>query len=89
MCKFSALPRSTFYKFFSKGKTASKLIQNLLRLIFSGKLKFPRASRHLISLTRRVSVKKVNFEPCANVWSSVFLWFYLSRVSLLISLALC
>ena len=40
------LPRSTLYKFYFKGKQ----FQNLLCLFFSGKLKLPQASRHMILL---------------------------------------
>ena len=41
------LPRSTLYKFYFKGKQ----FQNLLCLFFSGKLKFPQASKHMIYIT--------------------------------------
>ena len=36
-------------------------------LCFLGKLKFPRASRHLISLPDKQVVKKVNIDPCGTV----------------------
>ena len=66
------LPRSTFYNFFPK----VNILKTYCAYFFSGKLKFFRASRHLISLVvvkkvvKKVNffngqvVKKVNFDPC-------------------------
>ena len=45
------LPRSTFFKFFPKANS----LKTYCAYFFSGKLKFPRASRHLISVAQRAS----------------------------------
>ena len=50
-CKSTAFCQVHFTSFFPKIKQP----QNLLHLFFSGKLKFPGASRHLISVARRAS----------------------------------
>ena len=60
LCKFCDFAKKYILQFFCYGKQP----QNVLCLIFSGKLKFLRASRHLISLADGQAVKKVNFEPC-------------------------
>ena len=53
------LPKlSTFENFFKVKQT-----QNLLCLYVSGKLGFPGASKHLMSLAHRQVDKKINFDP--------------------------
>ena len=55
--------RSAFYNFFLKANSLKPYCANF----FSGKLKFSRASRHLISLPKGQVVKKVNFDLCIRV----------------------